>query len=294
MIEMSGVCIHGLLNLITFFVHRSKERNKVANFEHIQKNTFSFFLFTIKRNTGIFLSSSPPKMGCCRPSSRSTSSPPKPPVPTTAVATTRKEETILKIPGVSVHLLLEEPEQYVKLDEGDLSILRVIDEDLVLVTIIKVGTDVQWPLTRDEPVVKVDELSYIFSLPDKDGGSFLNYGVSIHHSVHDDGCLDKFLKENSCFSIATAIDRSKPKNTGDWAKYVMRIGDYNKVLQKAVDGGTGQVVKGIFACSDVYSNQLMKGAKLIQPKSDVGRDNSVTKNYKDGKNGNILNKSLKR
>lgn len=234
-------------------------------------------------------------MGCCRPSSRSTTSPPKQPVPDVVAATTRKEETILTIPGVSVHLLLERPEQYIKLDEGDLSILRVIDEDVVLATIIKVGTDIQWPLTRDEPVVKVDELSYIFTLPDKDSGSFLNYGVSIHHAVHDDGCLDEFLKENSCFSIATARDGSKPKKIGDWAKYIPRIGDYNKVLQDAIDGGTGQVVKGIFACSDVYSNQVMKGAKLIQPKNGADKDGtSVAQNTKKGKNGNVVNKSIRR
>jgi hypothetical protein len=42
--------------------------------------------------------------------------------------------------------------------------------------VVRLTKDLAWPLARDEPVVKLDRLCYLFTLPDKDG-TLLNYGV---------------------------------------------------------------------------------------------------------------------
>jgi hypothetical protein len=47
-------------------------------------------------------------------------------------------------------------------------------------TAVRVGTDLGWPLARDEPVVRLDPLHYLFTLPADKDGTFLNYGVSFN------------------------------------------------------------------------------------------------------------------
>lgn len=40
-------------------------------------------------------------------------------------------------------------------------VIKTLEEYVSLATVIKVGEDLQWPLTKDEPVVKLDALHYI-------------------------------------------------------------------------------------------------------------------------------------
>lgn len=127
--------------------------------------------------------------------------------------------------------------------------------------------DLQWPLTKDEPVVKLDSFHYLFSLPMKDGNP-LSYGVTFSWGQGQYGSsssslgstLDSFLKEHSCFSGAASTGNKHV----DWKEYAPRIEDYNNVLAKAIAGGTGQIVKGIFKCSNAYTSQVCFGtSKLI-------------------------------
>ena len=39
-------------------------------------------------------------------------------------------------------------------------------------------------------------------------------------------------------------------------EYAPAIQDYNNFLAKAIAGGTGQFVKGIFKCSNAYTSQV--------------------------------------
>lgn len=140
----------------------------------------------------------------------------------------------------------------VELLSGEFMLLRIFDQDICLATIVKVGEDLQWPLTKDEPVVKLDSLSYLFTLPMKDGDP-LSYGVSFpEHYGGSLGSLDSFLKEHSCF---TGLTSNKSKGV-DWKEFAPRVEDYNNFLAKAIAGGTGQIVKGIFKCSNAYTNQV--------------------------------------
>ncbi|KAK8595569.1 hypothetical protein V6N13_000276 [Hibiscus sabdariffa] len=203
-------------------------------------------------------------MGCFRPKSSKTSHPMMQPYTTEPAPSypenkSLKLELLLHIPGCTVHLMDEG--EAMELGNGDFTVVRVSDDDVPLATIIKVGEDLQWPLTKDEPVVKLDSFHYLFSLPMKDGNP-LSYGVSFparHDASRSTSLLDSFLKEHSCFSGAT----STGDNHVDWKEYAPRIEDYNNVLAKAIAGGTGQIVKGIFKCSNSYSNQVKKGGETI-------------------------------
>lgn len=103
--------------------------------------------------------------------------------------------------------------------------------------------------------MKLDVLHYLFSLP-MQGSNPLSYGVTFsEQSGGDLKLLDTFLSEHSCFSRApSAVSR---KNDVDWKEFAPKIDDYNSVLAKAIAGGTGQIVKGIFKLSNAYTNQVI-------------------------------------
>ncbi|XP_073282826.1 senescence/dehydration-associated protein At4g35985, chloroplastic-like, partial [Primulina huaijiensis] len=142
----------------------------------------------------------------------------------------------------------------------DFEVLRVSDSSISLATITKVGDELQWPLTKDEPVVKLDALHNLFSLLMEDGNSF-SYGVTFLQKQHGDlSFLDAFLKENSlCTSAASS---SSSKEVVNWKKFAPAVDEYNSVLARAIAGGTGQIVKEIFICSNANSNQVQRGRSL--------------------------------
>lgn len=161
-----------------------------------------------------------------------------------------KQELLQQISSCTVHLM--EEGEAVELASGEFTLVRISDENVFLATIIKVGDELQWPLTKDEPVVKLDSLHYLFSLPMKEGEP-LSYGVTFSEQHAGNlVLLDSFLKEHSCFSGLS----SSRKNNVDWKEYAPKIEAYNGVLAKAIAGGTGQIVKGIFQCSNAYTNQV--------------------------------------
>ncbi|KAK4432973.1 Senescence/dehydration-associated protein, chloroplastic [Sesamum alatum] len=207
-----------------------------------------------------------------------------------------KHELLIRIPSCRVHLMDEG--EALELAAGDFELLRISDEHVSLATTIKVGAELQWPLTKDEPVVKLDSLNYLFSLPMKDGEP-LSYGVSFSDGNGADlGLLDSFLKENSLFSSSSSRSR---KGDINWKEFAPAVDDYNSVLAKAIAGGTGQIVKGIFKCSNAYTNQVQKGGETIliraaQEKNQVAAKHGPKSNSIDGptKQRGAVNKSLKR
>uniref|UniRef100_A0A0E0JNF5 Senescence domain-containing protein n=1 Tax=Oryza punctata TaxID=4537 RepID=A0A0E0JNF5_ORYPU len=195
-----------------------------------------------------------------------------------------REETLLRVPGASVHLL-DGAEGPVELARGDLAVVRIAKDGVAVATVARVGRDLGWPITRDEPVVRLDRLHYLFTLPDSTGGGgplFLNYGVSF--AAPDDALLaslDALLKANACFSTpssagapapsrsSTTTTRPAPTTTVDgyWNDFAPRMEGYNNVLAKAIAAGTGQLVRGIFMCSEAYATQVQRGADLIRPQA---------------------------
>ncbi|KAM7274897.1 hypothetical protein ACFE04_016763 [Oxalis oulophora] len=204
-----------------------------------------------------------------------------------------RQEILLQIPGCTVHLM--EEGQAIQLANGDFSLIKIVDNNVPLATIIKVGYDLQWPLTKDEPVVKLDSHQYLFTLLMKDGDP-LSYGVTfLQQNGNSLERLDWFLKEHSCFSDSG----SKRNNDIDWKEFAPKIEGYNNVLAKAIAGGTGQIVKGIFKLSNAYTNQVHRGGDMIVTQSTQPENSLVDAREKNGssyKNTSSagVNKSLKR
>ncbi|RWR78251.1 senescence/dehydration-associated protein, chloroplastic [Cinnamomum micranthum f. kanehirae] len=178
------------------------------------------------------------------------------PLRSEAPMTKTNEEILITIPGATLHLV--EEGETTELDKGELAIIRLTQENVVLATLIKIGTDLQWPLTKDEPVIKLDQLHYLFSLPSGDG-SFLNYGVTFSKPNSGLAVLDSFFMENSCFSSPSTTTAAAAKSSYPpgvyWKDFAPRVDDYNGVLAKAIAGGTGEIIKGIFKCSNAYAQQ---------------------------------------
>lgn len=165
-----------------------------------------------------------------------------------------KHDVLLRIPECRVHLM--DGGEAVELAAGDLQVQRISDQNVALATAIKVGGELQWPLLKDEPVVKLDALHYLFTLPMKDGEP-LSYGVAFAEKRRSElGLLDAFLKENSLFTTASSPPSGKRKDNIDWKEFAPAVNSYNSVLAKAIAGGTGKLVQGIFKCSNAYTNQV--------------------------------------
>ncbi|KAI4963427.1 hypothetical protein ZWY2020_014110 [Hordeum vulgare] len=186
-----------------------------------------------------------------------------------------REETLLRVPGAAVHLVAGGSEGPLELSRGDLSVVRIFKDDVAVTTVVRVGRDLGWPLARDEPVVKLDRLHYLFTLPDKDG-ALLNYGVSFADATLLPS-FDALLKSTSCFSTPSVPSRgSRPpppasaSADGYWNSFSPRVEGYNGVLAKAIGAGTGHLVKGIFMCSEAYASQVQKGANLMSPQAAGG------------------------
>ncbi|XP_074556799.1 protein EARLY-RESPONSIVE TO DEHYDRATION 7, chloroplastic-like [Curcuma longa] len=201
----------------------------------------------------------------------------------------RTESTLLRIPNAHVHLVTQDPDVApMELARGDLAILSIEEEGTTLAKVVSVGSHLRWPLTKDEPVIKLDPLHYLFTLHCHE---LLNYGVTFpappHHSM---AALDKFLKENTCFSRG-----SSRSSAVDWREYSPRIGDYNGALARAIAGGTGQLVKGIFMCSNAYARQVENGASLLQSQASSNNPSASAKRAtKEGEKEGEINKTLRR
>ncbi|CAK8579495.1 unnamed protein product [Lathyrus sativus] len=204
-----------------------------------------------------------------------------------------KQEVLIQIPGCKVHLM-DEGEAFA-LAQGHFMVIKTLEETVSLATIIKVGNELQWPLTKDEPVVKLDALHYLFSLPVKDGEP-LSYGVTFSEDSYGSlSFLDSFLNEHSCFSGL----KLNNKNDLDWKEFAPRVEDYNHFLSKLIAGGTGQIVKGIFICSNAYTNKVQKGGEKIlnnhaDEKNSIVANESMSNKSAMASKKNKINKNLKR
>ncbi|KAG2266724.1 hypothetical protein Bca4012_075812 [Brassica carinata] len=132
-----------------------------------------------------------------------------------------REEVILTISGAILHLI--DQSYSVELACGDLAIIRIVQDGNVVAVLARVADEIQWPLTKDENSVKVDESHYFFTLrPSKDFGSdssdedednadMLNYGLTIaskgqKHFLEE---LERILDHYSCFTVQKVSEEAK-------------------------------------------------------------------------------------
>ncbi|CAN6997627.1 hypothetical protein Bca4012_004616 [Brassica carinata] len=171
-----------------------------------------------------------------------------------------KEEVLLKIPGCIVHLVnASEP---LELASGEFKLVKVSANDYVtLAMLVRVGLDLQWPVVKEEPMVKVNAREYLFTLPDKDGDS-LGYKVTFSGEEGDIlkniEVLEELMREDSCFSYL-----SKTKNEIDWKEFSPNAEEYKSAVAKAIAEGSGHIIKGIFSCSNSFSKKVQKGGNEI-------------------------------
>jgi hypothetical protein len=233
-----------------------------------------------------------------------------------------RDETLIRIPGTTAHLVAgyDGP---VELARGDLSVVTTHDHQgrcgtVAVPTVVRVGRDLGWPLAQDEPVVKLDLLHYLFTLPDRDV-AFLNYGVSF-------AATRSSAPSASGGGFWRSWTSRPPPLDAYWNEFAPRVEGYNGVLAKAIAAGTGQLVKDIFMCSEAYASQVLcspslpfvrtsltvpcimadvsvllcflhvpRGAELFRPQSADGTAGTEMRNQaQSGAKRGAVNKSLKR
>ncbi|KAF3534495.1 hypothetical protein DY000_02039104 [Brassica cretica] len=237
-------------------------------------------------------------MRCFRSNAPRTKPPPPPPSYGHQGAIyhqTVREEVLLQIQGCRAHLI--DGSEAVELAAGDFELVQVSDNGVALAMVVRIGNDLQWPMIKDEPVVKLDARDYLFTLPVKDGDP-VSYGVTFFPRDPDDvvfvnslELLDDFLRENSCFSSSSSSS-SGVNNGIDWKEFAPRIEDYNNVVAKAIAGGTGHIIRGMFKCSNAYTNQVNKGGETMITKAEKKSGASSKRNATTNKNQ--INKNLQR
>ncbi|XP_042058937.1 senescence/dehydration-associated protein At4g35985, chloroplastic-like [Salvia splendens] len=200
-------------------------------------------------------------------------------------------DTLVRIPECKV-ILMNEGEAG-EVAAGDFELQWISDGDVALAAAVKVGEKLQWPLTKDGPVVKLDALNYLFSLQMNDGQP-LSYGVEFAPETSGGllGQLDALLMKHSLFTAA-----QKKKNVGiDWKKFAPAVDQYNTLLGQAIAIGTGHVIRGIFKCTEAYTNKVQEIGETIQIPG-VGENNAdqpekIISDSGVNKNKASLNKAL--
>jgi len=199
------------------------------------------------------------------------------------------EETLVRIPGGAVVNLVdagEEVSDSAQLGSGEFSIVRIVQGNTGIVLFVNVGEDVRWPLTKDEPTLKLDSRHYLFSIrlppdeeaADKDSSDILNYGVTFADEEGLDS-LDSFLQQHACLSLPAestggaskstratkwgSCDRENPE-AAYWTALAPRVENYNSVVAKAIAAGSGQIIKGLFLCTNAYDSQVQKGGESVR------------------------------
>ncbi|KAL4309902.1 hypothetical protein GQ457_01G037530 [Hibiscus cannabinus] len=220
-----------------------------------------------------------------------------------------EEQLLLKVPGAIVHLI--EPQTSVELACGELSIVSLLQGGNVVAVFARVGDDIQWPLAKDEPVVKLDTSHYFFTLrvPSDEGGKdskqtedVLNYGLTIA-AKGQEGLLkdlDRVLETYSCFSVQEVkgienwnlvdtrnvapeeLDRKEKRDLivgssmAYWTTLAPNVEDYSGSVARAIASGSGYIVKGVLWCGDVTVNRLKWGNEFLSKRMKPGSTSEIS------------------
>ncbi|KAI3920521.1 hypothetical protein MKX01_000860 [Papaver californicum] len=187
-----------------------------------------------------------------------------------------EEESVLHIPGCTVNLVQEG--EAVEIANGYFNLVKLSDENVPSVILVKVGDELQWPLTKDEPVVKLDDCGVSFS---QQSGSGLTD-------------LDSFLKEHSCFTGVSSSSTSETTSEAgalNWAENVQKGGamvitettdveqgdsetENNKSNRKTTGTKKGVLRKGL-ARARTFSEMAEKSSKTVLTIVEMGTESAV-------------------
>lgn len=146
-----------------------------------------------------------------------------------AEVTEASEDILVRIRGAMVHLVDDQDSPL--LAEGDFSVVRIEQEGNGIVAFIRVGDNLRWPLTKDEPAVKLDASHYFFTIrvprrvDDMDretaGASqeCMSYGVTFSTAGQERQLreLDAILEQYSGFSSPQLVHGDREHDEFDGA-----------------------------------------------------------------------------
>jgi len=130
-----------------------------------------------------------------------------------AEVTEATEEVLVTLRGAQVHLVNDQ--ESLLLGEGDFSVVLIEQAGNGIVAFVRVGEDLRWPLTKDEPAVKLDSSHYFFTIRvprpvdemDRETArgpsqEVMTYGVTFSVSGQEEHLreLDSILKNYNQFS----------------------------------------------------------------------------------------------
>ncbi|GAB2250802.1 hypothetical protein Droror1_Dr00017052 [Drosera rotundifolia] len=105
--------------------------------------------------------------------------------------------------ALELHVHLIDSTRSIPLASGTLEIIRLIQNNTIVVILVRIGDQIQWSIAKDEPAVKLDDSHYFFSLrvPNvmsnngsdeiwKSNMTVLNYNVTVMGS--DEGLFGAF------------------------------------------------------------------------------------------------------
>jgi hypothetical protein len=79
-----------------------------------------------------------------------------------AEVTEATEEVLVSLRGAQVHLV--DDQESPLLGEGEFAVVLIEEAGNGIVTFVRVGENLRWPLTKDEPAVKLDSRHYFFTI----------------------------------------------------------------------------------------------------------------------------------
>lgn len=223
------------------------------------------------------------------------------------------EQVLVKIPGVIVHLI--EKQNSVELASGEFSIVGLNQGNNVVAVLARVGDELQWPLAKDEPSVKLDDSHYFFTLSVPPNGSLenhdsapemLNYGLTVASKGQEELLkeLDRILDQYSCFSVQAVKGSGKwevldgsvareispedmaaseekkelleERSAAYWTTLAPNVDDYSGKAARLIAAGSGQVIKGILWCGDVTVDRLNWGNEFMKKRMGPRSDAEIS------------------
>ncbi|WOH03472.1 hypothetical protein DCAR_0622870 [Daucus carota subsp. sativus] len=189
-----------------------------------------------------------------------------------------------------------------------------MQDDHPVVVLARVAEEIQWPVTKDQATVKLDDLHYFFPVratrecdDDDDLGDILNYGLTFASKGQEDVLenLDKVLESYCSFSRQKV--KKKKKKGGEvldvsvakelspsdleveknkevmekrcqayWTTLAPNVEDYSSIAAKVVASGSGQLVKGILWCGDVTVDRLKHGNEVLKMRMVRGGNTEIS------------------
>ncbi|WMV14600.1 hypothetical protein MTR67_007985 [Solanum verrucosum] len=219
-------------------------------------------------------------------------------------------ETLLVIPGSILHLI--DKHYSIQLATGDLFLHRLRQGNNIVALLICVGSEIQWPLTKDLAAVKLDDSHYFFSFQtpkddesDKESVSdLLNYGLTIVSKGQEKLLkdLDGILENYSNFAVQKVEEKAavvlggpvaKELSPADlksekkmevleeqcaayWTTLAPNVEEYNAKAAKLVASGSGHFIKGILWCGDVTADRLKRGNEVLKNRFKTGSKTEVS------------------